>query len=120
MASLKMRGPYDLADEKIEEKVTESSPGNYALGNEGDNGVFVVGYVGRSDTDIKRRLKAWSARAKSKLMFKFSYAPDSRAAYEKECEHFHAFRPPGQHVHPHPPKGEAWCCPRCGDSVNAN
>jgi hypothetical protein len=116
MASLKMRGPYELADETIEDKVTETSPGNYAIGKEGENGAFVVGYVGRSDSDIKRRLKAWSAQAKFRLMFKFSYAPSSRVAFEKECEHYHAFSPPGKHVHPQPPEGEDWRCPQCAAS----
>jgi hypothetical protein len=116
MAYLRMRGPYPLTDDTIDQKITENAPGNFAIGEEGSSGAFLVGYVGRSDSDIKASLKAWSAKVKSKTSFKFSYAPSSHAAYEKECENFHDFSPPGRHVHPFPPRGETWRCPRCGAS----
>jgi hypothetical protein len=58
MRSLEMRGSYPLTDESIDELLTRTSPGNYALGYlEGDD--FSVFYVGRSDSDVKRRLHQW-------------------------------------------------------------
>jgi hypothetical protein len=32
MASLEMKGPFDLTNDEIDDKVTKTSPGNYALG----------------------------------------------------------------------------------------
>lgn len=56
MASLNMQGPYRLTIEKIDEVVTRTSTGNYALGDVKDN-TFYVYYVGRSDDDVNERLK---------------------------------------------------------------
>jgi hypothetical protein len=58
MASLHMGGCYPLTDEKIDEEVTRTEPGNYALGYL-DGGTFVVFYVGRSDSDVNARLHSW-------------------------------------------------------------
>jgi hypothetical protein len=58
MGSLEMNGSYPLNDEEIEERVGRTSPGNYALGYM-DGATFMVSYVGRSDSDVKRRLHEW-------------------------------------------------------------
>ena len=113
MPVLRMRGPYRLREDTIDEKVTEKSPGNYALGECGDNGAFRVGYVGRSDSDVNSRLKSWVSRDGAASLFKFSYATSVRVAFERECEQYHDFRPPGKHVHPVPPPGKNWRCPLC-------
>jgi diacylglycerol O-acyltransferase len=56
--SLKMSGPYALSDEAIDEVLTRTLPGNYALGDmNGDT--FNVFYVGRSDSDVRQRLHEW-------------------------------------------------------------
>jgi hypothetical protein len=58
MRSLEMCGSYPLNDEAIDEQLTRISPGNYALGYlDGED--FTVFYVGRSDSDLRRRLHEW-------------------------------------------------------------
>lgn len=110
MASLGMQGPYKLDTETIEAKVTRTSPGNYALGRK--KGTFLVGYVGRSDSDVRARLKSWVGKTRRPL-FKFSYATSPKAAFDKECENYHDFNPPDNDVHPDRPDGTDWHCPRC-------
>lgn len=61
LRSLEMSGSYPLSDEGIDEALTRTSPGNYALGYL-DDGTFRVFYVGRSDSDLKRRLHEWVDR----------------------------------------------------------
>jgi len=56
--ALEMSGSYPLSDEAIDAALTRTSPGNYALGYMDDD-TFDVFYVGRSDTDVKRRLHEW-------------------------------------------------------------
>lgn len=112
MVSLGMEGPYNLDTETIEANVTRTSPGNYALGRKGEEGKFLVGYVGRSDSDVGDRLKSWVGETK-KPLFKFSYATSPKAAFEKECENYHDFNPPDNDVHPDRPDDSDWCCPRC-------
>jgi hypothetical protein len=58
MRSLEMSGSYPLSDEGIDEALTRTSPGNYALGYM-DGDTFHVFYVGRSDSDVRRRLHEW-------------------------------------------------------------
>jgi hypothetical protein len=58
MRSLEMRGSYPLDDEAIDEHLLRTSPGNYALGYL-DGGDFTVFYVGRSNSDVRRRLHDW-------------------------------------------------------------
>jgi len=112
MASLYMSGPYNLNTEIIDAQVTKTSPGNYALGKENDEGKFLVEYVGRSDKDVNDRLKSWIGKTKRPL-FKYSYATSAKEAFEKECENYHDFVPPGNDVHPARPEESGWKCPRC-------
>ena len=58
MRSLGMNGSYPLSDEAIDEVMTQTSAGNYALGYM-DGDTFDVFYVGRSDTDLRQRLHEW-------------------------------------------------------------
>ena len=58
MRSLEMSGSYPLSDEAIDEALTRTSPGNYALGYM-DGDTFKVFYVGRSDSDLRQRLHEW-------------------------------------------------------------
>jgi hypothetical protein len=55
---LEMAGSYLLSDEGIDEALTRTSPGNYALGYM-DGDTFTVFYVGRSDSDVRQRLHDW-------------------------------------------------------------
>ena len=88
MIILDMKGSFPLSEKKIDEVVIEKSPGNYALGLVNDEKTFIVQYVGRSDTDVNKRLKDW---VKKYNRFKFSYASSSKAAFEKECKNYHDF-----------------------------
>ena len=58
LGSLQMSGSYPLTEQAIDEALTRTSPGNYALGYM-DRGTFIVSYVGRSDSDVKQRLHEW-------------------------------------------------------------
>ena len=58
LSLLKMRGSHPLTGRAIDEALTRTSPGNYALGYmDGDS--FSVFYVGRSDSDVRGRLHEW-------------------------------------------------------------
>lgn len=112
MATLDMNGPYDLTTEKIDEKITKTSAGNYALGHLNDD-TFIVKYVGRADDDVNSRLKKWVGKYKK---FKFSYATSPKAAFEKECKNYHDFgenKSLDNDIHPDRPAGTSWKCPYC-------
>lgn len=114
MASLDMKGPYELTRAKITEVVTRTSPGNYALGYVNDKNTFIVQYVGRSDSDVAARLK--NHVGKKYKRFKFSYATSPKAAFEKECINYHDFGESDlldNSVHPDRPAGASWKCPCC-------
>lgn len=113
MASLGMKGPHSLTAKKIDEVVTKTSPGNYALGRS-EGSTFYVRYVGRSDEDLNGRLKEWVNSKYPK--FKYAYASSPKAAFEKECNNFHDFGGTSKldnKNHPQRPDGTAWKCPRC-------
>jgi hypothetical protein len=76
MGSLEMSGSYLLSHETIDQMVPRRSPGNYALGYM-DGTTFMVFYIGRSDSDVKRRLHEWVG-APSRYE---RYAPSAKAAY---------------------------------------
>lgn len=113
MASLDMHGPHDLDNKSSDANVTQTSPGNYALGKVQDS-TFYVSYIGRSDTDVNARLKQWVGKKYSK--FKFSYATSPKAAFEKECKNFHDFGGTERldnDIHPDRPANSGWKCPVC-------
>ena len=109
-----LKGPYSLDYETIDREVTRTSPGAYVLGRVKDN-VFYIAYVGRSDTDINRRLKEWVG--KKYTHFKFDYFGSPKAAFEKECHLWHDWGGPegklDNEKHPERPEGTNWKCPRC-------
>jgi hypothetical protein len=114
MPSLDMEGPYALTKAKIDEAVTPTSAGNYALGYTNDKGTFIVEYVGRSDSDVNAELKS-KVGTKYK-QFKFSYATSPKAAFEKECRNYHDFGGKDKldnDIHPARPAGTDWKCPVC-------
>lgn len=114
MASLRMQGPYVLSSAKINEVVTKTLPGNYALGYTKDNGTFIVQYVGRSDTNLNQELR--SKLGNSYKKFKYSYATSPKAAFEKECQNYHDFGASeklSNRYHPDRPDDTNWKCPVC-------
>jgi hypothetical protein len=77
MQSLEMSGSYPLTDVAIDETISRTSPGNYALGYMDDTS-FVVFYVGRADSDVRQRLHDW-VDAPSRYS---RYAPISKAPWD--------------------------------------
>lgn len=74
VGTLGMKGPYPLSHDAIDDALARRSAGNYALGYL-DGDVFVVFYVGRSDSDVRQALHDWvgvPSRYKT-------YAPSSKA-----------------------------------------
>ena len=118
MPSLKMSGSFDFSTEEIDKKVTEISPGNYALGKINSNKTFIVQYVGRSDSDVNKELKSCLSRfgiSKYKV-FKFSFASNAKEAFEKECKNYHDFGCSDKlqnSIHPARPEGKNYVCPEC-------
>ena len=116
MTSLNMNGLYDLTKQKIENTITKKSAGNYALGYLNDKDVFIVLYVGRSDSDLKERLLSWVEKQSKYKKFKYSYADSAKEAFLKECTNFHDFggtEKLNNEIHPDRPKNLDWKCPKC-------
>jgi hypothetical protein len=108
MPSSGLRGPFALTSTGIDNNVTYTSPGAYALGRTKDS-KFLISYVGRSDDDVNARLHDHEGNYEQ---FKFEYCKSAKAAFEKECTLFHDFSPPDNDVHPARPRGTDWQCPR--------
>ena len=107
-----MYGSFELTNNKIDQEVTKTSAGNYALGHNEKN-TFIVKYVGRSDDDLNKRLKDWVGDFER---FKYSYATSPKAAFEKECRNYHDFgenKNLNNEYHPDRPDESTWKCPVC-------
>jgi hypothetical protein len=104
-------GPYSLTTTGIDGAVQSISAGAYALGKMNDSGIFVIHRVGRSDTDVGKRLKDYVKDWYPEFLF--GYLNSAKAAFEKECHLYHDFSPPDNFVHPDRPDGSNWKCPRC-------
>ena len=117
MATLNMKGPFLYDFEEMKNHVEEEKIGNYALGYKNNKGTFVVKYVGRSDTDLQRRLVEHISDGEKYQYFKFSYADDAVEAFEKECRNYHDFgesRKLNNKRHPDRPDGQTnLTCPYC-------
>ena len=114
MANLNMNGPYFFNKDKVDEVVTQTSAGNYALGYVNDENTFIVQYVGRADIDVNTRLKQHVGEPYKH--FKFSYASSPKVAFEKECRNYHDFgesKKLKNEIHPGRPKNSSWKCPCC-------
>jgi|GraSoiStandDraft_41_1057321.scaffolds.fasta_scaffold844207_2 hypothetical protein len=110
MTKTGLQGPYPLSFDAIDAVVTRTSAGVYALGHSDAQGRFCINHVGRSDSDLRSRLLDYIG---SDRLFKYGYSASSQTAFEKECQLFHDFSPPGNRLHPDRPKGTTWSCPRC-------
>ena len=108
MASTGLIGPYDLTATEINRVVASENIGVYVLGHTGDDGTFYVTYVGRSDTDLNKRLHDWENHYKK---FKYGYFQSTKAAFEKECQLYHDFEPPDNKIHPDRPNNTTYRCP---------
>lgn len=115
MARLQLKyGPFLFDTVTVEEKIESNKIGNFVLGYAKEStGGFVPKYAGRSDTDLKKELRArLQAASKSRQLFKFDYAQTVREAFEKECVHYHDFRKQlDNDTHPRRPEGTDFPCP---------
>ena len=105
-----LHGPYRLLFDEIDCEIRRKSAGTFALGYVDNDGNFRIRYVGRSDDDIKNRLRLMIG---SDQYFKFAYAATPAAAFERECDLFHNFRPFANMLHPERPNGSSLECQRC-------
>lgn len=102
-----------LDEKTIEREITRTSPGNYGLGYIQDN-TFHVCYVGRSDDDIKGRLKQWvGVKPDRYIHFRFKYASSIKEAFERECRNYHDCDHLDNKDHPAIPENTNWRCPVC-------
>lgn len=109
-ASMNMDGPHCLAFERVDAVVRPAQAGVFALGYLGADGAFYVNYIGRSDDDVRRRLLDFIG---ADVSFKFRTVASGREAFLRECELYHAFRPPANRLHPARPQLSGWICPQC-------
>lgn len=111
MATPFLAGPYPLTDNGVNSAVTTTSAGVYALGRL-INGIFQIGYVGRSDDDVNRRLHDHVKLPDPE--FRFAYCGSAQAAFLAECELWHAYGGVRNPIHPARPKGAYYKCPVAG------
>lgn len=76
LGELGMSGPHGLTHAAVDEALTRTSAGNYALGYM-DGATFQVFYVGRSDFDVRLRLHRWVEMPSQSAR----YVPSARAAW---------------------------------------
>lgn len=89
--------------------------GVYLLGEPDSAGRFVFQYVGRSDTDLRRRLLRHCSAARA-LFFRHVVCPDSLNAFRLECYFWHAAQDEhaiSNQIHPAAPCGIQLSCPYC-------
>lgn len=110
MAETGLFGPHPLTEAHIDKYVSQAI-GVYALGHTASNGAFYPKYVGRSDVDLNDRLKD---HVGSYAQFKYGHYETVKAAFDKECNMYHDFKPQLDNtIHPDRPKGTNYKCPRC-------
>lgn len=108
-------GPHPLTPENIDYYVRSRGPGSYVLSRGNDAGKFVVHYTGRSDEDLKARLKAHASNGLY-ARFKCDFTVSAKAAFQRECRIFHDFGGISKldnKIHPDRPNGSGWECPIC-------
>lgn len=113
-----LHGSFELDREEIARVVSGVGPGAYALGyrRELASGTsFIVQYVGRSDTDLARRLGEHADEA-AYMRFKYGFLGSSLEAFQKESFLFHEYGEEkilDNKVHPRRPINSSWKCPFC-------
>lgn len=124
MDRLEMGEKHKLCDIIVNMVVPDYKMGNYAFGYiDKEDGAFVVCYVGRSDSDLKKEIKQQmkTDRAKGCTHFKFSIASTKKEAFEKECRNYHDFGECdclNNDIHPAKPAGTEYKCPVEGCEYN--
>lgn len=104
-----LQGPFNLTAIIIEATIKNGQIGAYIL-SRGNNAAH---YVGRSDNDIKARLKQHLTEGKySQFWIEIVNSPLD--AYYLECEWYHKYKPTDNINHPATLPGSAWKCPVSG------
>lgn len=103
-----MAGPFRLTASNVESHTWPDRPGVYVLKQSRDG---PPRYVGRSDSDVRRRLNT-QARETGYKFFTVEHKKTALDAWKREAHlyHYHK-RKLDNDVHPNPPKGHS--CPRC-------
>lgn len=72
-------------------------------------------YVGRSDTNLQRRIKDHIGEKLDYHSFYYEETSSEKDAYEKECILWHKYNPRDNKIHPdHPDYSPHWKCPLVG------
>jgi hypothetical protein len=108
-----LRGSFELDEKTLNQEVAKISPGTFTLGYKKD-GTYYVKFVGRSDTDVRAQLKQYIGQYDR---FKFGFFNSPQAAFDKECELYHALGGSEGKIdnknHPETLQGATRSCPRC-------
>jgi hypothetical protein len=107
LATPTLSGPFPLTKIGIDSTVTKTSPGVYALGKTVGN-TFYISRVGRSDANLNKRLHDYEGQY---AQFKALYYDSPRAAFQAECQLWHAYGGNNNPLHPDRPQGTNWTCP---------
>lgn len=98
MASTGLRGTFKLDNKTIDSEVSKNKIGVFVLGyltketKETPSSLFIK-YVGRSDTDVNKKLKEYVGKNEQYTHFKFDYFKTTDEAFHKECALYHDFDP---------------------------
>ncbi len=69
-------------------------------------------YIGRSDTNLQKRIKDHIREKFDYHSFYYEEASSEKDAYEKECILWHQYQPRDNKIHPdHPDFSPHWKCP---------
>ena len=106
---------HPFSPDVVRETVAGVCKGAYTLGSLVD-GVYTVGYVGRSDRCVRERLVAHELLGEFDA-FTVRYADDAPNAFVLECAFWHELHDAGlpmlNRVHPATPRHSGLTCPYC-------
>lgn len=80
---------FPLSKEYIHLNVGEGKIGTYIIGMPHDRGIYKPVYVGRSDTDLRKRLEDHLGEY---IYFSFKYFNTAKEAYEVEKAYYDRFK----------------------------
>jgi hypothetical protein len=108
---VELRGPYLLTFQEIVRLVRPRTAGVYSLGEMDGPSKFLISYIGAGFEDVRSDLLN---RIGTAGRFKVALTPTPAAAFLRQCQLFHQFRPAGNFLHPERPAGTKLLCPLCG------
>lgn len=100
-----LQGPYPLS--QAGDVCVKNGPGVCAFSRERDR----ISFVGRSDTDLHRRLRQSAEHADGYRYFWFAESVSPKEAFLLECICYHEYRPADNPNHPAAVPGARWKCP---------